>query len=50
MATGPALNCHFVLGLPIESPKIPTIGTLATLGAHNFACRPSIEMKLEGKL
>jgi len=50
LATGPTPKCHFVLGLPIENPKIPKVGILATLGAHNFMCRPSIEMRPEGKL
>jgi hypothetical protein len=27
------------------SPEIPIAGTLMTLGAHNFVCRPLIEMK-----
>jgi len=39
-----------ILGLPNGSPKIPTIRSLATLGAHNFACRPPIEMRYEAKL
>ncbi len=41
---------HFVLGLPTKSPEIPKIGTLATLGAHNFVCRPPIEMRFQAKL
>jgi len=28
----------------------PEIGTLATLGAHNFLCKPLIEMKSKAKL
>ncbi len=43
-------KCHFVLGLPSESPEIPTIGILAILGAHNFACKPPIKMSFETKL
>jgi hypothetical protein len=43
-------KCHFVLGLPSGSPEIPTIGILATLGAHNFMCRPPIEMRFQAKL
>ncbi len=47
---GPAPKCHFVLGLPSGSPKIPKVGTHVTLGAYNFACRPSIEMRSKEKL
>jgi len=50
MATGPTPKCHFVLGLPSESPEIPTAATLATLGAHNFVCKPLIEMQSKAKL
>jgi hypothetical protein len=32
------------------SPKIPKIGTPATLGPHNFVCKPSIEMRFKEKL
>jgi len=34
----------------VGSPKIPEIGTFTTLGAHNFVCRPSIEMSFKAKL
>jgi len=47
---GPTPKCHFVLRLPSGSPEIPTIGTPTTLKAHNYACRPSIEMKFKEKL
>jgi hypothetical protein len=47
---GPAPKCHFVSGLPSGSPKIPKIGTLVILEAHNFACRPRIEVMYEAKL
>jgi len=50
MATGPAPKCHFVSGLQSESLEIPTIMTFTTLGAHNFACRPPIEMRSQAKL
>jgi hypothetical protein len=33
-----------------ESPKIPKVGPPATLGAHNFVCRPPIEMRFKAKL
>jgi hypothetical protein len=33
-----------------ESPKIPKIGTFATLEAHNFLCRPLIEVRFKEKL
>jgi len=47
---GPTPKCHFVRGLPSGSLEILTIGTSATLGAHNFTCRPPIDMKFEAKL
>jgi len=50
MAMGPTPKCHFVLGLPSGNPEIPIVGTLAILGAHNFVCRPFIEMMSEEKL
>jgi hypothetical protein len=55
MAMRPTRKCYFVSGLPSESPKIPTtrIPTTripATLGAHNFVCRPPIEMRFKEKL
>ncbi len=50
MAMGPTPKCHFVLGLPSGNPEIPIVGTLAILGAHNFVCRPLIEMMSEEKL
>ncbi len=37
----------FCLGL--GSPEIPKIGTPAILEAHNFVCRPSIEVRSEAK-
>ncbi len=53
--TGCAPKCHFLLGLPswdsrVESPKIFEIGTFATLEAHNFLCRPPIEVRSKTKL
>jgi hypothetical protein len=50
LATRPTPKCYFVLGFPSESLEILIVGTLATLGAHNFVCKPSIEMKFEAKL
>jgi hypothetical protein len=41
---------HFVLGLLNENLEIPKIKTPVTLKAHNFVCRPPIEVKSEGKL
>jgi len=35
---------------PSGSSEIPKHGTHATLGAHNFVCRPPIEMSSEAKL
>jgi hypothetical protein len=47
---GPAPKCHFVPGLPNGSPEISKVGTPVTLGAHNFVCGPSIEMRFKEKL
>jgi len=33
-----------------ETPEIPKIGTLLTLEAHNFVCRPPIEVSSKEKL
>jgi len=35
---------------PNGSPEIPTTWTPATLGVHNFACKPLIEMRFKAKL
>ncbi len=43
-------KCHFVLRLPSGNPEIPKIGTPKTLEAHNFVCKPSIEVKSKEKL
>ncbi len=40
----------FVSGLPNENPEIVKVGTPATLGRHNFACRLLIEMRFKAKL
>ncbi len=45
LTTRPTPKCHFVSGLPSGSPEIPKVGTSMTLGAHNFVCKPPIEMK-----
>ncbi len=50
MAMGLAPKCHFVPGLSFGGPKNHTVGTLTTLGAHNFAHRPPIEMRSKAKL
>ncbi len=45
------IQMTFLHGTPKwESLKIPKVGTLTTLGAHNFVCRPLIEMKSKAKL
>jgi hypothetical protein len=41
---------HFVSGLTNGSFEIPRIGTLATLGTHNFVCRPLIAMRSQKKV
>jgi len=43
--TRPTSKWHFVSGLPNGSFKIAKVGTLATLGPHNFVCKSSIEMR-----
>jgi len=40
----------FVPGLPSGSFEIVEVGTIATLGPHNFVCKPSIEMRFKTKL
>ncbi len=47
---GLAPKCHFVQGLPSGSFKIPKVVFLATLGAHNFVCKPPIGMRSKAKL
>jgi len=46
----PTSKWYFVPRLPSGSPKIAKVGTPAILGAHNFACKPHIEMKSEARL
>jgi hypothetical protein len=50
LSTGATSKWLFVLGLPSGSPEIVTIGTPATLKAHNFLCRPLIVMRSKEKL
>jgi hypothetical protein len=50
LSTGPTSKWLFVPGLPSESPEIAKVGTPTTLGRHNFACRPMIEMRSKTKL
>jgi len=47
---GTNTQMSFCPGTFIWSPEIPTTKTLVTLGAHNFACRPPIEMRSQAKL
>jgi hypothetical protein len=47
---GTNIQMAFFLGLPNGSLKIPKVGTSTTLGAHNFVCRPLIEMRFKTKL
>ncbi len=49
LAMGLAPKCHFVPGLPNGSPEIPKVGTLVTLGVHNYVCKPQIEMRFKLK-
>jgi len=50
LATGLAPKWHFVSGFPSGSLEIFEIEILATLKAHNFVCRPSIEVRFKEKL
>jgi hypothetical protein len=45
LAIGPTPKCHFVLGFPSGGPEISKIGIPTTLEAHNFVCRPLIEVR-----
>ncbi len=47
---GLAPKCHFVLGLPLGTPKILKIRTPAILEAHNFVYKPLIEVRSIAKL
>jgi len=47
---GLASKCHFVPIFSSGDPEILTIGTPATLRAHNSMCRPPIEMRSKAKL
>jgi hypothetical protein len=44
------IQMAFCLGTPNGSLEILTTGTSATLGAHDFACKPLIEMRSKTKL
>jgi hypothetical protein len=50
LTTGLHPNVILSYDSPVESLKILKIGTFATWKAHNFLCRPSIEMKFKEKL
>ncbi len=45
-----ATKCHFVPKLSSGTPKILKIRIPKTLDAHNFACKPLIEMRSKAKL
>jgi hypothetical protein len=47
---GTNTQISFYLETPKWSPEIPKVGTPATLGAHNFVRRPSIEVRFKTKL
>jgi hypothetical protein len=46
----PLHEAHIQMAFCPKSLEIPKVGTSATLGPYNFACRPSIEMRFETKL
>ncbi len=50
LAMGLAPKSQFVPRLSSGSPKIPMVGTLVILGAHNFVCRILIRMRFKAKL
>jgi hypothetical protein len=50
LATRPTPKCHFVPRLPSGSPEIPKIRTPITLEAHNFVCKPLIEVRFKEKM
>ncbi len=41
---------HIVYFAPLHGGHIQMAGTLATLKAHNFLCKPPITMRSEAKL
>ncbi len=45
-----APKCHFSWDSQVGSPEIPKIETHATLEAHNFFCKPLIEVRFKEKL
>ncbi len=47
---GVASKCHFSWDSQVGNLKIPEIGILATLEAHNFLCKSSIEVRYKTKL
>jgi len=47
---GPTPKCHFVLRLQSGNLEILEIEIPSTLEAHNFMCKPPIEVKFEAKL
>jgi hypothetical protein len=49
VATRPTPKCHFVSELPSESLEILKFGIPTTLEAHNFICKPLIEVRYEAK-
>jgi hypothetical protein len=44
------LKCHFSSNSQVENQEIPKIGTPDILEAHNFLCRPPIEVRFKTKL
>ncbi len=50
LAMGVAPKCHFVSRLLAGSLEILKIETPVTLEAHNFLCKPLIEVRFKAKL
>jgi hypothetical protein len=50
IAHGVTPKCHFSRDFQVKSLEIFEIWTSIILDAHNFFCKPSIEMMFEAKL
>jgi hypothetical protein len=46
----PLHEAHIQMAFCLKNPEIAKVGTLATLGPHNFVCKPLIEIRFESKL
>jgi len=46
----PGHGTNTQMSFPSGNLEIPKLGTLVILEAHNFVCRPSIEVRSKAKL